>query len=415
MVGGVAIAYHLPNVGQLRLSAATLADILLGRIVAWNDSRIAADNPGPTLPDLPISVITREGSTGTTYALTCYLSRMSPAWKQRIGVRPTVGWPVGCSFADDRAIAREVANTDGAIGFTALAYAREHGLAIASVENSGRQFIQPTEEALVAATEGALGPRFYDLRANLVSKRLRATAYPLSTFSYVMLPENRRTHGKAAALSDFLYWTITHGDKFVREIGYLPLPVEVRLRAVACLALLRANGCYIFHPPEIVPTADGTTIGWEHQHEVRAVQAKLVGAGASLPAPVYERSIAGYREIAPGVAIDYTATASGHGFDALFGGRADFCSVDFCPTTDEIRPHIHEDDSLVCLACGRTWNAHEPHFSCSRCGTSLLARYNAAIVTARRTQQQAVEYAQRLRAWREQNAAAGSGSEQPSS
>lgn len=243
VLGAVTVAYNLPGVQQpIRLNGDVLSDVFLGRITKWNDPRIAGLNPGVALPARDILVVYRTDGSGTTYVFTDYLSAASPAWKQQVGVGKSVKWPTGLGAKGNEGVAGQVKQTEGAVGYVELAYARQTGLQTASVQNRAGQFVQPSVEATTAAAEGLaarLGPDS-DFRVSIVNPAA-AAAYPIASWTYLLVPPQIADCAKARALVDVVRWGMgAQGDAQASELHYAPLPADVerlvlaRLQTVTC-------------------------------------------------------------------------------------------------------------------------------------------------------------------------------------
>jgi len=243
VLGAVTVAYNVPGVQQpIRLSGDVLADVFLGRITKWNDPRIAGLNPGVSLPARDILVVYRTDGSGTTYVFTDYLSGVSPAWKQQVGIGKSVKWPVGLGAKGNEGVAGQVRQTEGAVGYVELAYARQTGLQTASVQNKAGQFVQPSVEATTAAAEGLaqqLGPDS-DFRVSIVNPA-GAAAYPIASWTYLLVPPQMGDCAKARALVDVVRWGMgAQGDAQASELHYAPLPADIerqvlaRLQTVTC-------------------------------------------------------------------------------------------------------------------------------------------------------------------------------------
>lgn len=242
VMGAVAVTYNLPGLQQpLRLSGEVLADIFQGKVKKWNDPAIAALNPGVALPDRDVLVLYRTDGSGTTYVFTDYLSAVSPSWKAGVGTGKSVKWPVGLGAKGNEGVAGQVRNTEGAIGYVELAYASQTGLQTAALRNAAGQFVSPTVDAISAAAEGAsakLGPD-PDFKISLVNAA-GAQAYPVSSWTYLLVPQHMQDCGKGKALAGVIGWALTQGGQQARDLHYAPLPENVRdqvlakLRTVTC-------------------------------------------------------------------------------------------------------------------------------------------------------------------------------------
>ncbi len=234
VLGADAISYNLPNVAQpIKLTGPVIADIFLGKIKKWNDPRITQLNSGVSLPASDIIVVHRSDGSGTTYVFTDYLSAMSPEWARRVGKGTEVGWPTGLGAKGNEGVSGQIKQTPGAIGYIELAYAKQNRLAYASVQNSGGGFVLPSIESVTAAAASAL-PKFgptTDYRVSIVNPP-GAEAYPISSFTWLLVYQRHPDPAKGSTLADFLRWAYTKGQPKAVPLDYAPLPGELsdRLR-----------------------------------------------------------------------------------------------------------------------------------------------------------------------------------------
>ena len=225
-MGAVVVTYNLPQVTTpLKFTGDVLGDVFLGKITTWNDPRIAALNPGVTLPNTPILVAHRSDGSGTTYTFTDYLSAVSPAWKQAVGKGKDVKWPVGLGGKGNEGVAGQVKQSQGAIGYVELAYARQNKLPSASVRNVAGNFVAPSVETTTAAAAGALAalPANTDYRVSIANAP-GANAYPISTMTWVLVYRTPRDSAKGRKLVEFLRWGLTDGQRVETALDYAPLP-----------------------------------------------------------------------------------------------------------------------------------------------------------------------------------------------
>ena len=240
VMGAVVIIYNLQGVTQVvRLTPDVLADIFLGKVTKWNDARLASINPGVTLPAADIIVVHRAEGSGTSFAFTDYLSKVSPEWQQKVGKGPSVNWPVGLGGRGSEGVSSTVSQTPGAIGYVELAYATSNKIQFATVRNSSGNWITPTLEAVTAAAAGAMkdmGPNT-DFRVSITNSS-GAKAYPISTFTWLLLHKSYSDTAKARALVQFVWWAEGEGQAKAPQLGYAPLPkelhpwIEARLRSI---------------------------------------------------------------------------------------------------------------------------------------------------------------------------------------
>lgn len=237
VIGAVAIPYNLPEVSQpLRLSGPLLADIFLGTVNRWNDPAIAALNPGVALPERDILVVRRSDGSGTTFVLTEYLAAVSPAWRDQVGVGKAVSWPTGLGAKGNEGVTGQVKAAAGAIGFVEQVYAQQNDLATALLENRAGNFVASSTEGATAAAAGAaaaLEPGG-ELTLSLVDAE-GVDSYPITSWTYLLLPENIEDCARAEALARLIRWSLVEGDDAAAELGYAPLPENVEAEALARL------------------------------------------------------------------------------------------------------------------------------------------------------------------------------------
>jgi phosphate transport system substrate-binding protein len=229
VMGSVAVTYNLPGLSQpLHLSGATLADLFLGKLKKWNDPAIAAENPGVSLPATNVVVAHRSDGSGTTFVFTDYLAQVSPEWKTRVGNGKSVNWPGGLGAKGNEGVAGAVKQTPGAIGYVELAYALQNGLSMAALKNQAGQFVAPSVESTAAAAEG-VSARVAggDFKVSLVNAP-GAQAYPIATWTYLLVPGHWQDCGKANSFAGLVSWALTQGGDMAKELHYAPLPDAVR-------------------------------------------------------------------------------------------------------------------------------------------------------------------------------------------
>ncbi len=238
VLGAVVPAYHLPAVTErLRFTPEVLAGIFLGQITRWNDSRIAAANPGVGLPDQAIVVIHRSDGSGTTYVWTDYLSKVSPEWSRRVGRGTSVNWPSGLGGRGNEGVASLVRRTPGAIGYVELVYAEQNRIPFGLVRNSAGTFVEASLASTTAAAAGASFPEDTDFRVSITDASGR-DSYPIASFTWILIPRQISDATRGRALLEFLWWAVHDGQRLATQLGYAPLPqrvvqlVEQRLRTV---------------------------------------------------------------------------------------------------------------------------------------------------------------------------------------
>jgi phosphate transport system substrate-binding protein len=232
VMGAVVVTYNVPGLSRpLQLTGDVIADIFLGRIKKWNDARITALNGGAAVPNEDILVVHRSDGSGTTYIFTDYLAAVSPGWKNGPGRGKEVQWPAGLGAKGNEGVAGQVKQTPGAIGYVELAYAKQNRLPHAAVRNASGQFVQPSVESVTAAAAGVLGrmPENSDYRVSIVNAPGDG-AYPIASFTWILLYQNQPNAEKGRKLLDFLTWALREGDAAAANLDYAPLPAEMDAR-----------------------------------------------------------------------------------------------------------------------------------------------------------------------------------------
>jgi len=244
VLGADVITYNVPGVTvPLKLTSSAIADIFMGRIRKWNDSRLTSLNPGVSLPNQDILVVHRSDGSGTTYIFTDYLTSAVPAWKTSVGKGKEVKWPVGLGAKGNEGVAGQVKQTPGSVGYVELAYAKQNNLPIAAVRNKAGQFVQASIEAVTAAaaeTAKAL-PANTDYRISIVDAP-GAGSYPISSFTWILVYQHQTDAVKGKKLVDFLNWALTEGEKSAVTLDYAPLPAEMAITVKAKISTIDLAG-----------------------------------------------------------------------------------------------------------------------------------------------------------------------------
>ena len=242
VLGAVVITYNLQGINQpLRFSPDVLADIFLGKIKKWNDPKIVADNPGVTLPANDITVVHRSDGSGTSAVFTDYLSKVSPEWKEKVGSGTSPSWPIGLGGKGNDGVTGQVKNTPNTIGYIELAYAVQNKLPVAQIKNSSGSYVTPSIDGVTAAASASAANTPEDLRVS-ITNAAGAQAYPISSYTYILLYKNQKDAGKGKALVDFLWWGLHDGEGFAKDLQYAPLPADIVKRAEAKINSITANG-----------------------------------------------------------------------------------------------------------------------------------------------------------------------------
>ncbi len=250
VLGAVSVAYNVSGlVSGLKLDGATIADIFLRKVTTWNDPRIAALNPGVSLPSGPIKVVHRSDDSGTTFVFTSWLSALSTTWKSEIGANTTVQWPAGEAGKDGSdGVAGYLKQTDGSIGYVSYDFAVANGLGVAAVKAPGGDYVAPSVDSISAAGGGLHLPIASD--TNVLNSSAPG-AYPLSTTTYVMVYANQTNKDQAQTLVDFWTWALTKGQSEVGQLNYAPLPPDVAKAALAEVSKIAVSGQPVTASPGI--------------------------------------------------------------------------------------------------------------------------------------------------------------------
>jgi phosphate transport system permease protein/phosphate transport system substrate-binding protein len=236
-IGSVVLSYNIPELSgtSLKLSGPVLANIYLGKITKWDDPAIKQLNPGANLPSNPITVVHRSDGSGTTFVFTDYLSNVSPEWKSKVGSSKSVQWPKGIGAPGNEGVSASISGSKYSIGYVELAYALTTKMNFASLQNKEGNFVLPTVNTTKAAVESSAPtlPKGDQPWTNVsLTNAPGQSSYPISTFTYIILHKDLSSNPsmnneKAKAITDFLSWAITDGQKFSQPLGYVPLPDAV--------------------------------------------------------------------------------------------------------------------------------------------------------------------------------------------
>jgi phosphate transport system substrate-binding protein len=226
VLGAVVPAYNIPGVtGEVKFTPEALVGIFLGKITKWNDKAIASANPEIKLPDTDIIVVHRSDGSGTSFIWTDYLSKVSPEWKSQVGSDTSVKWPVGMGGKGNEGVAGFVRQLQGSIGYVELIYAIQNKIPYGSVRNAAGTFIKASLESVTAAAASA--PKMpADFRVSITNSPGK-DAYPISSFTWLLIPAQSKDAAKGKILADFLNWMVTDGQKMTSALAYAPLPENV--------------------------------------------------------------------------------------------------------------------------------------------------------------------------------------------
>ncbi|MDH5283634.1 MAG: phosphate ABC transporter substrate-binding protein PstS [Gemmatimonadota bacterium] len=244
VLGSVVVTYNLPTLGStaLKLDGNLLVDMYMGRIAKWNDKRIAALNPGMTLPNIDLLPVYRADGSGTTYVFTDYLNKFSREWRDKVGYATSVNWPTGLSGKGNEGVTQQVKQVEGAVGYVELIYALGNKLPYASIKNSSGNFVSPSLETATNAAAGLSLPKDTDFRVSITNAP-GANAYPISSFTWLLVARDGKDAAKAKQIRDFLVWMISdEAQNMARELQYAPLPAAMRTLIADRIKSLKANG-----------------------------------------------------------------------------------------------------------------------------------------------------------------------------
>ncbi len=228
VLGAVVPVYNIPGVSkELNFSGDEIADIYLGKITKWNDPRLVKDNPGANLPANDILPVYRSDGSGTTYIFTDYLSKVSADWTNRVGKGTSVKWPAGVGSKGNEGVAGMVKQSPNSFGYVELIYALQNKMAYGAVKNAAGKFLQGSPEGVTAAAAAAAKTMPADYRVSITNAP-GATSYPISSFTWLLIPKQFADPAKGAAVKDFLTWMLEHGESETTGMGYAPLPAQVQ-------------------------------------------------------------------------------------------------------------------------------------------------------------------------------------------
>ncbi|MGA0570797.1 phosphate ABC transporter substrate-binding protein PstS [Variovorax sp. VNK109] len=227
VIGGVVPVVNIKGVqpGQLKLTGAVLADIYLGKIVKWNEAPIASLNPGVTLPDAPIAVVRRADGSGTSFAFTEYLTKVSPAWAKDVGTGTAVKWPTGAGGKGNEGVSAFVMRLPDSIGYVEYAYAKQNKMSHVALQNADGNYVQPDDANFKAAAAGIdWSKSFSQSLTNAKGK----DSWPISTATFILVYAKPEKPTQTAAALKFFDWVYTNGDKAAIDLDYVPFPDNVK-------------------------------------------------------------------------------------------------------------------------------------------------------------------------------------------
>ena len=239
VLGAVVPVYNLPGVSQeLKFTGPLLADIVLGKVTKWNDPALARHNPGVALPDQAITFVHRSDGSGTTFVWADYLSKISSEFKTTVGADSSLNWPTGIGGKGNEGVAGMVSQTPGSLGYVELIYALQNDIAFGAVQNADGQFVKASIDSVTAAAEAAAADMPADFRVSITNAP-GEHAYPIASFTWILLYENPDDKAQAQVMADFMKWAVTDGQAHARELGYAPLPENVVEKELQALEKIR--------------------------------------------------------------------------------------------------------------------------------------------------------------------------------
>lgn len=228
VLGAVVPVYNLPGLNkELNFSGDVIADIYLGKISKWNDPRLAKDNPGVNLPNEAILPVYRSDGSGTTYIFTDFLSKVSPEWTQKVGKSTSVKWPTGIGQKGNEGVAGMVRQSPHAFGYVELIYAAQNKMPYGAVRNASGKFVKASTEGVTEAAAAAAKNMPADYRVSITNAQ-GAASYPISSFTWLLIPNHSTDPAKAKAMQNFLNWMLDHGESEAASMTYAPLPEAVQ-------------------------------------------------------------------------------------------------------------------------------------------------------------------------------------------
>jgi len=239
VLGAAVLTYNIPGVSaDLNFTPEALAGIFLGKITKWNDPAIAGANPSVKLPADDIVVIHRSDGSGTTYIWTDYLSKVSPEWMSKAGKGTSVNWPVGLGGKGSEGVSGLIKQTPDSVGYVELIYAIQNKLPYASVKNASGAFVKASLESVSAAAAAAAASMPDDFRVSITNPPGKA-AYPIASFTWLLIPAKIDDMAKRDAIKGFLNWMLTDGQQFCEPLAYSKLPKEVVAKEKKAIAMVQ--------------------------------------------------------------------------------------------------------------------------------------------------------------------------------
>jgi phosphate transport system substrate-binding protein len=239
VLGAAIPTYNVPGVqGDLNFTPEALSGIFLGKITKWNDPAIASANPGVKMPGDDIVVVHRADGSGTSYIWTDYLSKVSPEWQSKVGKGTSVNWPVGLGGKGNEGVSAQIQQTPGSLGYVELIYAIQNKLPYGKVKNTEGVFVKADLASVSAAAAAASKNMPDDFRVSITNAEGKA-AYPISSFTWLLIPSKFTDATKRDVVKDFLKWMMTDGQGYVEALSYAKLPKEVVAKEMKAIAQIQ--------------------------------------------------------------------------------------------------------------------------------------------------------------------------------
>ncbi len=239
VLGADVPAYNLKSVtAPLNFTPEALAGIFLGKITKWNDPELTKANPGVNLPKTDIVVVHRAEGSGTTFIWVDYLSKISKEWETKVGRGASVAWPVGLGGQGNEGVAGQIKQTPNSIGYVELTYVLQNKMQMGKVKNLNGEFVEASLASVTAAAAGAAKTMPDDFRVSITNAPGKG-AYPISSFTWLLVPEKISDPGKKKAITDFLNWMLKDGQTMTSALSYAPLPKEVVAKEQKAIARIK--------------------------------------------------------------------------------------------------------------------------------------------------------------------------------
>jgi phosphate transport system substrate-binding protein len=239
VLGADVPTYNIPGVtAELKFTPDALVGIFLGKITKWNDAQLTKTNPNVNLPDRDLVVVHRSDGSGTTYVWVDYLAKISPEWKQRVGVGTSVNWPVGLGGKGNEGVAGQISQVAYSIGYVELIYAVQNHMTYGVVQNASGNFVKADLASVTAAAAGAAQNMPDDFRVSITNAPGK-TAYPISSFTWLLIPQKIADPAKKKIITDYLRWMLTDGQNMTEALAYARLPKEVQQKELKAISKIQ--------------------------------------------------------------------------------------------------------------------------------------------------------------------------------